>query len=100
MGVWFLLRDRLIRRGRQDLCDVALGRDAVFTATLLAIVTSPVLSPQFLIWMVGLSAIVLGSPGSRMRRPAIVVAAAVVLTFVFYEQQSPPSISISQPPSW
>jgi hypothetical protein len=82
MGGWFLVRDRLIHRhGRADLGEVALGRDAVFTATLLAVVTSPVLSPQFLLWTIGVAAIVLGSPGSRMRRPAMVVMAAVLLTF-------------------
>src|SRR6185295_5675962 len=55
---WWWMRDRGIRRGREDLADEVLARDFVFTVVLLFLVTSRVLSPQFMIWMVGLAGVV------------------------------------------
>jgi hypothetical protein len=46
---------------------------------LLFVVTSRVLSPQFMIWLVGLSAVVLCSARTRLVRPAVLVVLAVVL---------------------
>jgi hypothetical protein len=84
--VWFLARDRLIHTfDRQDLTSIALGRDAAFAATLLALSTNPVLSPQFLMWTIGLAAITLGSPESRLKRPGVLVAIVVILTFGLYQ---------------
>jgi hypothetical protein len=82
---WWWLRERAIRRGRRDLTDVALSRDFVFTAVLLFVVVSRVLSPQYLIWMVGLCAIVLTSRRTRVGRPAWVVLGAIVLTAGLYQ---------------
>lgn len=79
-ALWWVARDRAIRRGRTDLADAALGRDFVFAVLLLQIVASRVLSPQFMIWAIGLAAIVLSSDGTRLRRPAWIVLAAVALT--------------------
>lgn len=77
---WWWMRDRAIRRGREDLADEVLARDFVFTVVLLFLVTSRVLSPQFMIWMVGLAAVVLTAGATRLSRPAWLVLAAVLLS--------------------
>jgi hypothetical protein len=78
---WAVARDRLIRRhGRADLQDIAVGRDAAFAATLLAMITNGTLSPQFLMWIVGVGAVCIGTRRSQMLRPALIVAVAVILT--------------------
>ena len=77
---WWWLRDRAIRRGREDLADEVLARDFVFTVVLLFLVTSRVLSPQFMIWMVGLAAVVLTAGATRLSRPAWLVLVAVLLS--------------------
>jgi Glycosyltransferase family 87 len=82
---WWWRRDRAIRNGRDDLADEALARDFVFTIVLLFLVTSRVLSPQFMIWMVGLSGVVLTAGRTRLARPAWIVIAAVVLTAGLYQ---------------
>ncbi len=79
-AIWWWLRDRGIRRGRRDLEDIALSRDFVFTVSLLFVVVSRVLSPQYMIWLVGLSAIVLTSRRTRIARAAWLTVAAIVLT--------------------
>lgn len=78
-AAWWLARDRAIRRGRSDLEDPDLARDFVFTVVLLFVVTSRVLSPQFMIWFVGLAAVVLCSARTRLVRPAVMVVFAVAL---------------------
>jgi hypothetical protein len=83
---WWLARDRAIRRGgREDLKDEAVGRDVVFTVVLLSVVVSRVLSPQFMIWLVGLAAVVLTSRNTRLTRAAWLVIAGVVLTSGLYQ---------------
>lgn len=89
---WWWQRERGIRRGHRDLTDVALSRDFVFTVVLLFVVVSRVLSPQFLIWMVGLCAVVLTSRRTRVARSAWIVVGAVVLTAGLY--QSPANFVI------
>lgn len=79
-AVWWWLRDRGIRSGRRELEDVALSRDFVFTAVLLFVVVSRVLSPQYMIWLVGLSAIVLTSRRTCLTRSAWLTVGAIVLT--------------------
>ncbi|MEU3254009.1 glycosyltransferase 87 family protein [Streptomyces sp. NPDC006997] len=54
--------------------------DAAFTAVLLFTVTSRVISPQYLVWLVGLAAVCLGFPASTMRRPAVLVLAGCLVT--------------------
>jgi len=90
--LWWLLRDRAMRRGRLDLTEAAIAVDFVFTVVLLQIVVSRVLSPQFMIWMVGLSAITLTAGSRRMARPAWLVVGAIVLTAGLY--QSPANMLI------
>jgi hypothetical protein len=77
---WWWLRDRAIRNGREDLADEVLARDFVFTVVLLFLVTSRVLSPQFMIWMVGLAAVVLCARTTRLARPAWLVLVAMLLS--------------------
>ena len=77
---WWWLRDRAIRRGRDDLADEVLARDFVFTIVLLFLITSRVLSPQFMVWMVGLAAVVLCARTTRVARPAWLVLVATLLT--------------------
>jgi Glycosyltransferase family 87 len=77
---WWWMRDRAIRKGRDDLADEVLARDFVFTVVLLFLVTSRVLSPQFMVWMVGLAAVVLCARSTRLGRPAWLVLVAMLLS--------------------
>jgi hypothetical protein len=82
---WWWMRDRAIRNGRKDLADEVLARDFVFTVVLLFMVTSRVLSPQYMIWMVGMAGVVLTAGRTRLARPAWIVVAAIVLTAGLYQ---------------
>jgi hypothetical protein len=77
---WWWLRARAIRGGRTDLADAAVSRDFIFTVVLLLVVTSRVLSPQFMIWLLGLAAVVLTAGTTRLARPAWLVIGATILT--------------------
>ena len=83
-GFWWLARNRAIRRGRDALADAVVSRDFVFTVVLLLVVTSRVLSPQYMIWMLGLSAVVLTARNSSIKRAAWTVVAAAILTTAAY----------------
>ncbi|MDX3093624.1 glycosyltransferase 87 family protein [Streptomyces sp. ME19-03-3] len=54
--------------------------DAAFTAVLLFTTTSRVISPQYMIWLIGLAAVCLTLRASVMALPAGLVLAATVLT--------------------
>jgi hypothetical protein len=54
--------------------------DVALTAVLLAVVTSRVLSPQYLLWLVALAAVCLGSPRTAQRPTAGLVLVATALT--------------------
>ncbi|MBA2948582.1 glycosyltransferase family 87 protein [Streptomyces himalayensis] len=56
--------------------------DAAFTAVLLFTVTSRVISPQYMVWLVGLAAVCLLFRGSRMAVPAWLVLAATLVTLL------------------
>jgi Glycosyltransferase family 87 len=83
-GAWWLARSRAIRRGRRDLTEAAVSRDFVFTVVLLLVVTSRVLSPQYMIWLLGLAAVVLAAKRTRLARPAWIVIGATILTTSAY----------------
>lgn len=87
-AAWWVARERAIRRGRFDLADAAVSRDLVFTIVLLQIVVSRVLSPQFMIWVIGVAAVVLGSERTHVQRPAWIALGAVVLTTGIYAASS------------
>ncbi|MFF7973768.1 glycosyltransferase 87 family protein [Streptomyces sp. NPDC007905] len=54
--------------------------DAAFTAVLLFTVTSRVISPQYLVWLIGLAAVCLCFRASRMGAPAVLLLVAALLT--------------------
>ncbi|MGM0364433.1 hypothetical protein ACNFRX_31080, partial [Streptomyces griseoaurantiacus] len=54
--------------------------DAGFVAVLVFTVTSRVISPQYLVWLVGLAAVCLGRRGARMTVPALLVLLACPVT--------------------
>ncbi|MFE1247912.1 glycosyltransferase 87 family protein [Streptomyces sp. NPDC058735] len=54
--------------------------DAAFVAVLLFTTTSRVISPQYMVWLVGLAAVCLCLPGSRMRLPVALVLVACLVT--------------------
>ncbi|MFG3283843.1 glycosyltransferase 87 family protein [Streptomyces sp. NPDC048111] len=56
--------------------------DAAFTAVLLFTTTSRVISPQYLLWLVGLAAVCLAFRRGPMLRPAQLVLAATAVTFL------------------
>jgi hypothetical protein len=54
--------------------------DAAFAAVLLFTTTSRVISPQYLVWLVGLAAVCLVRRETRMVRPALLTLAAAAVT--------------------
>lgn len=56
--------------------------DAALTAVLLFTTTSRVISPQYLVWLIGLAAVCLTHRASRMTTPALLVLAASFLTLL------------------
>ncbi|OLZ68278.1 hypothetical protein AV521_22355 [Streptomyces sp. IMTB 2501] len=72
---WLLLwRLRAARRAPHTLAEAA------FTAVLMFTVTSRVISPQYLVWLVGLAAVCVSYRASRMGAPALMVVAASLAT--------------------
>lgn len=59
--------------------------DAVFVVVLGYIVISPVLSPQYLIWLMGAGAFALATGRTRMARPIVMFSVTVLLTRILYE---------------
>lgn len=86
-AVWWRARARAIRGGRADLADAVTSRDFVFTIVLLLVVASRVLSPQYMVWLFGLSAVALSEPRTRVSRPAWIVIGAAALTTAAYGVQ-------------
>ena len=56
--------------------------EAAFTAVLLFTVTSRVLSPQYMLWLVGLAAVVTALGGARQRLPVTLVLLATGVTLL------------------
>jgi hypothetical protein len=83
-AAWWWARARAIGRGREDLADAVVSRDFVFTVVLLLVIASRVLSPQYMIWLFGLSAVTLAEARSRVSRPAWLVIGAAILTTAAY----------------
>lgn len=79
-AAWWWRRARAIRDGCAQLADPAVSRDFVFTLVLLVVLTSPVLSSQYMVWLLGLAAVVLSAGTARLARPAWIVVGAAVLT--------------------
>ena len=86
VGVGLVLWWRLMRF-RPRCWTPGLMYDTAFTVLLVLVVTSRVLSPQYLIWLLGLAALVLTENGPMRRgtvmaRPACLVMACVLITQV------------------
>lgn len=79
-ALWWWLRARAIGRGDRQLGGADVSRDFVFTIVLLLVVTSRVLSPQYMVWLLGLAAVVLSAGTTRLARPAWITVAAALLT--------------------
>ncbi|WP_330457309.1 glycosyltransferase 87 family protein [Streptomyces sp. NBC_00820] len=74
---WLLLwRLRVTRTSAHTLADAA------FTAVLMFTVTSRVISPQYLVWLVGLAAVCLCFRAGRMGPPAVMVVVACLVTLL------------------
>ncbi|MFJ1544720.1 glycosyltransferase 87 family protein [Streptomyces sp. NPDC088246] len=67
---------------RLRACDFRVNTpaDAAFTAVLLFTTTSRVISPQYMVWLVGLAAVCLVFRDSRMGLPAVLVLLATGIT--------------------
>ncbi len=91
-AAWWGLRARAIRAGRDHLAEASVSRDFVFVVVLLLVVTSRVLSPQYMTWLLGLAAVVLTAATTRLARPAWLVLAATIFTTTLFK--SPTNILI------
>ena len=69
---------------RSDRSAETVLPDAAFTAVLLFVATSRVLSPQYLVWLVGLAAVCLVRPATSQRLPALLVLLACPLTMAVF----------------
>lgn len=56
------------------------GIDLAFVVLLAYVVISPVLSPQYFVWLLGVGAFAVTDAESRMRRPVLIVLGAAALT--------------------
>ncbi|MDT0391816.1 glycosyltransferase family 87 protein [Streptomyces dubilierae] len=72
---WLVLWRLLARRLEEHTL-----ADAAFVAVLMFTTTSRVISPQYMVWLVGLAAVCLCFPGSRMRMPVALVLVACFVT--------------------
>ena len=72
----------LLWRARARRWTAATPADAALAALLLFVVTSRVISPQYLVWLVGLAAVCLTWPGTTQRPVAWLVLAACPFTFL------------------
>ncbi|WUT64309.1 glycosyltransferase 87 family protein [Streptomyces sp. NBC_00683] len=72
----------LVWRLRARTFAVHTPADAAFTAVLLFTTTSRVISPQYMVWLVGLASVCLVFRGSRMAPPACLVLVATGVTLL------------------
>jgi hypothetical protein len=79
-AAWWWRRGKEIRAGRDELAEDSVSRDFIFAVVLAVVVTSPVLSPQYMVWLLGLAAVVLSAGPTRLGRPAWIVVAATALS--------------------
>jgi hypothetical protein len=79
-AAWWWYRGKAIREGRTELAEDSVSRDFIFAVVLLVVVTSPVLSPQYMVWLLGLAAVVLSAGPTPLRRAAWIVVGAAALS--------------------
>jgi hypothetical protein len=75
-----------VRRFHPDRWSPALMYDAGFTVLLVMVVTSRVLSPQYLIWLVGLAALCLAENGPGRRATVMALPARLVMCCTLVSQ--------------
>lgn len=75
-----------VRRFHADQWTPALMYDAGFTVLLVMVVTSRVLSPQYLIWLIGLAALCLAENGPGRRGTLMAVPARLVMCCTLVSQ--------------
>jgi hypothetical protein len=68
----------------RGVLDVLPGADVALAAVLFSVATSRVFSGQYFIWLLGLAAVTLGDPASRMRRTSMLLIAAGLATQLVY----------------
>ncbi|GAA4132969.1 glycosyltransferase 87 family protein [Actinomadura keratinilytica] len=74
-----LLAVAVLRRDPREWTPAA-GADAVLAGVLVLVVGGRVLSPQYLIWVLGVAAACLATAGTRQRPAAVLVLVAAALT--------------------
>ena len=72
----------LLWRVRARRWTAATPFDAALAALLLFTVTSRVISPQYLVWLIGVAAVCLASPRTTQRPTAWLIAAAAPFTYL------------------
>ncbi|MFD9906822.1 glycosyltransferase 87 family protein [Streptomyces sp. NPDC059063] len=72
----------LLWRVRARVWSAGTPADAAFAGVLLFTTTSRVISPQYMVWLVGIAAVCLAVRGSRMVLPACLVLVATFVTFL------------------
>ncbi|MFH9607797.1 glycosyltransferase 87 family protein [Streptomyces sp. NPDC017448] len=72
----------LLWRWRARVFAVHTPAEAAFTAVLLFTVTSRVISPQYVVWLVGLAAVCLVFRGAAMTLPAVLVVVSAGVTLL------------------
>ncbi|MET8826662.1 glycosyltransferase family 87 protein [Streptomyces sp. NPDC004610] len=70
----------LLWRLRAARFEAWTAADAAFVGVLMFTVTSRVISPQYMVWLVGTAAVCLGFRASRMRVPVVLVLLACLAT--------------------
>ncbi|GEC09500.1 membrane protein [Streptomyces spinoverrucosus] len=71
-------------RARADAFGEAVPYDAALTAVLLFTVTSRMISPQYMVWLLGLAAVCLTSRHTTQRPVAVLLVAATAVSAVAY----------------
>jgi hypothetical protein len=70
----------LLWRVRATVFTAATPYDAAFTAVLVFTTTSRVISPQYMVWLIGIGAVCGTVRGTAMRLPVLVTLAATLMT--------------------
>ena len=74
-----LIAAAMMRRDPREWTPAA-GADAALAAVLVLVTTSRVLSPQYLIWLLGVAAVCLTMAQTRQRPAVLLILAATALT--------------------
>jgi Glycosyltransferase family 87 len=87
-------------RGAGRGWNAAWGCDVAFAAVLAVVATSRVLSPQYMLWLLGLGAVCLAHHGSRQRPAVLMVLAATALSQFLYPLNWPDLMAARTGETW